>query len=157
MLSVEINISHGGVVYVKRFFLIALAVFSFLFVGGLQHHASAERILCHTDIYGKNNEFRKDYYIETDSIYTDTVFNPDDRIFVDVYYSDEKPPRQYFFFHYKGHSVNGGRDVYYDEWKYNYYREKGFPERGHDEYFPVKGNKAANDILYATLEAMKYL
>ena len=141
----------------KGFYLMGLAVFAVLSVFGFEHHVSAERILCHTDVYGKNNEFRKDYYIETDSIYTDTVFNPDDRIFVDVYFSDKKPPRQYFFFHYKGHYVDGGRDIYYDEWKFNYYMEKGSPERGYDEYFPVKGHEDANDILYATLEAMKQL
>lgn len=141
----------------KRFFLIVLAIFAVMSVGGLQHHVYAERILCHTDIYGKNKELSRDYYIETDSIYTDTVRHQDDRIFVDVYFSDKTPPRQYFFFHYKGHYVDGGREVYYDEWKFNYYIEKGSPKRAYDEYFPVKGNEAANDILYATLEAMKYL
>ena len=139
----------------KRIFL--MACLAILTIGGPQYHASAERILCHTDVYGKNNEFRKDYYIETDSIYTDTVFNPDDRIFVDVYYLDEKPPRQYFFFHYKGHYVDGGRDIYYDEWKYNYFMDKGKTQRAFEEYFPVKGDEAADDILQATLEAMKYL
>ena len=140
----------------KRFFLIVLAIFAVMSIGGLQHHAFADRIHCHTDIYGKNKEFRTDYYIETDSIYTDTVFHDNDRIFVDVYKSNGQIC-QYFFFHYWGHYVDGGKDVYYDKWKFNYYMDKGKPDRAYDEYALVKGHDAANDILYATLEAMKYL